>query len=141
MGRVVAFALSITLHAVHKIVIFAHFIEEFAQILNERCPRYDTQHLHAAAQTQHGNVVVEAIGHREIFRHVASGIGGTVIGNAVPRLRNGKQRRTNVTAAQKYHCLYTSQQLVGIDAMIGVTLDNVGICLKQNAHFIGIFRA
>ena len=96
MGSVVAFALRIALHAVQIMVIFAHFIEELAQILNEWSPRNDRQHLHAATEAQHRDIVVKAIGHREIFRHIACGIGRTIIGDAVPGLGLGKQCRTDI---------------------------------------------
>lgn len=36
VGRIVALALGIALHSVQEMVIFAHFIEEFAHVLNER---------------------------------------------------------------------------------------------------------
>ena len=139
--RVVSLALGIALHTVQVMVFFAHFIEEIAQILNHRRTRDDAQHLHASAQAQHGDIVVQAIGHREVFRHVTRGVSGTVIGDAVPRLRNGKQRGTDVATAQEDDRLHASQQLVGIGAVVGVALDHIGILLPQNAHFIGIFRA
>ena len=124
-----AFTLGITLLTVEKMVKNAHFIVEFPQILNQRSPGNDPQHLHAAAQSQHGNIVVQAIGHREVFRHVTRRIGGTVVKDAMPRLGHGKQRRADVTAAQENNRLHTGQQFVGIGAMIGVTLDDIGIFL------------
>ena len=129
MGCIVTLTLAIALHAVQKMVIFAHFIEEIAQILNEGSARNDAQHLHAAAQAQHGDIMVQTIGHRQVFRHITRGIGGTVVGDTVPRLRNSKQRRADVTATQKDDSLNACQQVIGISTMIGHTLYNVGILL------------
>ena len=82
--------------------------------------------------------MVQTVSHREVFRHVAHGIGRTVIGDTVPWLRSGKQRGTDVAATQENNSLHTRQQLVGIGTMIGFTLDDVGILLAQDAIMVNI---
>ena len=111
------------------------------QILNERGTRHDSKHLHATAQTQHRHVVVEAIGHRQVFRHVAGGISAIVALDAMPCLGYSKQCGTDVATTQENHGLDVSHQLGGIGAMVGVALDNIGILLAQNANLIDISGA
>ena len=57
----------------------------------------------------------------------------------MPRLGHSKQGGTDVATAQKDDRLHPFHHFVGIGAVVGVALDDVGILLQQNTHFIDIF--
>ena len=73
-------------------VLQAKYLDNDGVLLQQYADKVkrDTYHGTAIDSLMHGiDAVVEAVGHSEIFRHVAGGV-AVVTSNAVPRLRNAE---------------------------------------------------
>ena len=139
MRRVVAVDAGLHLVAVLVVVVLALLGEVGGEVLDDGAAGDDDEHLHTAAHAHHGDVVVEAVAHGEVVRHVARGVVVLLSFDAVPRLGVAQQRGGNVLAAGEDHGTDTLNRSAYIRIVVA-SLHHVGILQQQHVVLVDIFR-
>ena len=125
-------------HTVGIVIGNAQVLEIVGDVLDEAGTGHDAQNLLAAAGTQGGDIIFDAVRHQGVVGDIAGGV--DLLALIGLHLRLGEERGAHVLAAGKEHAVNTLHHIghIGLGEILGLDLIGIGLLEHTGLLQIGI---